>query len=369
MSIRVMEPAYNPYAGLFGALGAYAGNRASEKQEQRKNQAAFTMFDIANQDPQTFADTRLKAPDMMIGGLLGGKPIQGAQPAQQANPFQLNAGGLLSGGFGQQQEQQPSFGTLPQNTPTPSLRMPDGLQNVPDTPAPTTRQTFVNKYRPQMQAIVKYARDNKMSMNDVMPHLQQFNQRADEDWKNYQTEQNSKTIGTLTEKLNGAKDLRTATTIAMAIERAGGKIHPDLIKAAYADPEYDIRQVDLGGTKKIMAVNKKNPNEVIDLYSGEATMTPYQTESLAVQREGNAIRAANGGRGNNEPKMTFKQKDEFGVEYQDILSDIWNSNTPEEREQKIVQHAQRLNALGEYLDKDVQNDVDYIQTTNPIGLR
>jgi hypothetical protein len=346
-----------PYTG-WDALAQLATTAIQKHAQDKQNRAGYAMFDLATQDPQTFADTRLKVPDLATGGLFGGggKPMQG--------------GGLLSG-VPQSNPDQFKIGvSQPEQVPQlPSLQMPESLKNT-TTSSPITRQSIEDKYKPQRAAAMRQARDAGLNPSDAYKQVTGLiNQRVDEEWNTHVTERNGKNIDLLTDKLNNAKDLKSAMSFAMGLERLGVKVHPDLLKAAYADPEYNIQ----AHGAKLIAVNKKNPADKIDLETGKE-MTEYEKADIDVKQQNadtakyRAYNPPSGGK-SNEPKMTFKQKDEFGQEYQNILSDIWNSNTSKDREEKIAANTARLNQLGQYLDIDVQNDVDYIQSTNPKGLR
>ena len=54
-------------------------------------------------------------------------------------------------------------------------------------------------------------------------------------------------------------------------------------------------------------------------------------------------------------------------DYKKAIDDIWNSDTAGERNAKITQYLPVLNSAGEVLDRDVQNDIQYITQTNPGG--
>jgi hypothetical protein len=100
------------------------------------------------------------------------------------------------------------------------------------------------------------------------------------------------------------------------------------------------------------------------------------TTSASIQAAG--IRAAGGGgsRTNHYQEgsgtLNGKQLDpekigKYNDKYNEIMSDIYDSKTPQERASKIANYSTVLNSLGQVLDKDVLNDVDYVTKTNPLG--
>jgi hypothetical protein len=274
-----------PYTG-WDALAQIATTAIQKHAQDKQNRAGYAMYDLATQDPQTFADTRLKVPDLATGGLFGGggKPIQG--------------GGLLSG-LPQGNPDQFKIGvSQPEQEQMPSFQMPESLRNTTDAPAPITRQSIEGKYKPQRAAAMRQAIAAGLNPSDAYKQVTGLiNQRVDDEWNTHVTERNGKNIDTLTDKLNNAKDLKSATSIAMGLEKLGVKVHPELIKAAWADPEYDIK----AHGAKLVAVNKKNPSDKIDLETG-MEMTDYQKANIATKQDANTIRASNrggGGAGSN----------------------------------------------------------------------
>lgn len=119
-------------------------------------------------------------------------------------------------------------------------------------------------------------------------------------------------IDSLTNMLNSAKSLQQATSISVALERYGVKVDAGLLKEVFKNPEYSIQTVDYGDRKKVLAVNKNDPNDVVDLESGNVGMTPYQQESLATARRGQDLtyaaaknRAANSSNSNTATLLSL----------------------------------------------------------------
>ncbi len=67
-----------------------------------------------------------------------------------------------------------------------------------------------------------------------------------------------------------------------------------------------------------------------------------------------------GGYGGSESGGDSGDTDVAKNRYQEILQDLWNSKTPEERKQKVRDNMNELNSLEQQLGVDANNDVSYI---------
>jgi hypothetical protein len=358
------------WEGLLGGISQQMQKNQARREQEKMSEA------LTNINFDAPSDTRLNPAQIGQSLLTAGQQFNSA-PQQ----YGIDQTGLISG---KQPAQTMPFtpSLMPQQAPQPSLMQTNerptvdpfkqalnASQSQPATVSPTVQQPreytstqqAMNDFQPQIKSHVK----NLVKAGYTAQQAYQIaQQKAQETATNRVNETRTIQIGKLTDALNNAKDLRSATKIAMGIERLGGKIHPELIKAAWSDPNYDIQTVDYGGRKKIVAVNKANPKEVINLEDGEVTMTPYQEKQIAIGERNaasNEVRAANSGARPKEPKKLSPDKvDEYSARYDELMSDIWNSGTREERADKINKYTSALNAYGEALDIDVQNDIDYV---------
>lgn len=302
------------YRNSYGPLNAFADiiSAAINKQQQQKDQQGLinAMFPDQGQQPtynipdNTGANVQKNAVQgMQNQGLLTNPDWQGVQKQETSD----NIGRGLLG----QPQQQPIM--------QPQQAMSSAIDNQ-QQPA-TTNYAFNNniKYQPAQQLPVdrvkQYDQDLRQRLQDLSKQMSpqtmqqlmpQILKQREADLAQIKSQQNLEAAQPIIDRLNNAKSLKEATVLSLGLEQRGIKVNPELLKAAWANPEYDIKMIDLGGSKKLMAVNKQNPSDMVDMFTGDVTMTPYQKGSLDVQREGNQIRregiaarAAGGGRGNS----------------------------------------------------------------------
>jgi hypothetical protein len=224
---------------------------------------------------------------------------------------------------------------------------------------PDIQKQIRAEWQKKVQADIK-----GMSAEGAQRYIQMAHKTLQDQLGEAKTDYNRKQAQPLFDRLNNAKTREEAAKIAMVLEQNFGvKANTDLIKAAYSDPDYSIQSWG----NKLIAINKKNPNEKIDLENGKP-MTDYERETIRTRDEGNAIRAANPGRSSSAKAPDPKKVGEWSTRYDEIMSDIWDSATDQERSAKINQYMHELNAIGQALDVDVMNDIDYITKTNPRGM-
>lgn len=94
------------------------------------------------------------------------------------------------------------------------------------------------------------------------------------------------------------------------------------------------------------------------IYNGDLQKELQANRQSFVGSKGGYV--VNNGRVAQTKDADPKKVGEWSTRYNDILDDVWNSKTPEERAQKISEYKPELNSLGKALDKDVSNDIGFI---------
>lgn len=189
-----------------------------------------------------------------------------------------------------------------------------------------------------------------------------------------------------------SKDYHSASAIAGEYALMNNCKPEDIIKlVGQIAPEYDTKTIDNGGYNTIGIVDKHggpsnffNTPKTIDLtrayeanlgFKGKVASADIKgrwtykkdVDSTALNNQGKIV--VQGMKRNQETgkKPSAEQMGKANKTYNEIMADIWDSKTAPERAAKIEHYMQTLNSLGEMLDVNVENDIDYITKTNPKG--
>lgn len=303
--------------------------------------------------------------------------------------------------------QLPSLSSLisPESTTQPNVS--DGLQFT-SNPTPTnkpvikTQTLTLSEIKPKIRAMMypaaKALADKGHDPKVFMPMLQQaVNDSIAEHTERFNNAQRDQALSII----NSNADYRAKFIAGV---KAGFK--PEILKMAL-DNGLDFRLQSLGNRVGVFGVDKHN-GVVYDMTTGQpinADSVKFGVSPTAVynkntvsadniynkntvsadtvyRRENPMPRSGSGGNGNGssvrgngsssttrtvEKEIAPEKLEKYSNKYDEIMSDIWDSSTPDQRAAKISRYTTELNALGQALDIDVQNDVDYITKTNPLG--
>ena len=316
-------------------------------------------------------------------GLFGSTDFN-AQPTAQG----LWQGGLM-GKPGQMQ--QPTVNEynqpLTDEQPKPDYTLKNNFlpDNVTKTISKTpTLSEYKAMVRSQIPIAAKELADKGHDPAKFMPYLLQM---TNDKIGDYTTDYNNNMASTLMNKFNASNNPTERAFMAAQMKKYGIELDPQMIKTL--SPEYKMNVVNRGDVQSLI-LHDPRTGQVIDAGDLSVGINPSTKYSADMGYQGKidsahitgqyglqrSVIGASRGRESNKVygpgTLNGKQIDPSKLEkysdrYDEIMSDIWESSTPGERASKVNRYASELNALGNALDIDVQNDVDYITKTNPLG--
>jgi hypothetical protein len=291
-------------------------------------------------------------------------------------PTSANIGqgiGLLSGM--NQSQQSPT--TVQQQTISNPLEKYSQANNPvkTTTSAPKTLQEQTSMIKSQLAPAMKELIGKYPNVNpkELLSMLQQAtNDKITEHTSNYQQQQmNDLYQGFVNEENPNRKAMYAARLKNMGYD----------VTSAYKEfaPDYTDKVVDSGDSQNLLSFDKKSgkyydggklsksvsPDARLNAdtriqTTGMNNATTLQAAAMRGSRGSGSSRANHyeeGAGTKNGKRLDPVEKQKYNELYQSTLEDIWDSATPEIRAQKIQQHADTLNELGYYMDRDVENDL------------
>ena len=317
------------------------------------------------------------------------KAQQGLLPTSfnQSVPTSDTLGQGLLGMPKQQVEQQPqrffidpNIATDMQPDTTPLLGK-YAKENNPvniTTSAPKTLQEQTRMIKTQQGQAMRELIAKGYSPKEILPLLQQAtNDKISEHTAIYQQNQ----VNELYQGFVNEENPNKKAMYAARLKQAGYDVTTPYKEFA---PEYKAERFDNGNSNDAYSFNPKTGKYELQVsmakgVSPDAQLradTSITTASMRRAAGGSGGSRSTGGGGNygdgGRKTGTTKQLDpikvgQYSTRYQEILADIWDTKTAKDRSALVNQYTDELNALGQALDKDVENDIDYIINTNPRG--
>jgi hypothetical protein len=166
----------------------------------------------------------------------------------------------------------------------------------PKSLTPPNKLSLADQYRPQRAQAMKQLVQSGMNPRDAAAYVDaEINRRVGDQYGQQSQEYFGKMLDKFT--TTDGMDERKAFMWAQGMKQKGFDVDPGQFAKLYAAKK--LEQVNLGN--RVEYVDPTKPG------SYEVGLSPYQQESLSVQREGNAIRAANAG-GGADSEMFTKQE-------------------------------------------------------------
>lgn len=227
------------------------------------------------------------------------QPVQPQQTAQPQQPAPQQATPLV------QQTENPSF----QNGPGSPVQQPAANLNYaqPEIPAQTQAQGVASLVKPNIAtyqqqvynqipkaASILAQKYGMQAMNQVMPILKQ---QADMEVQKQYTTNLQQFTGQALDRMNNTKNPMEKAFWASQIG-----IDPKLITAL--SPDYEVKQENLGGSIKTIAVNKKD-GKAIDISNDSVTLSPNTkyTADMGYQGRVDAATIRGNSKGSSNTKM------------------------------------------------------------------
>jgi len=312
--------------------------------------------------------------DKIRQGLL---PARFQTPTLQSPDSNMLGQGLL----GQPQQQQPM--SIEQAiAPAQKAMAQYSPENNPvniTTSAPKTLAQQTSMIKSQIGPAMKelMAKNKGYDPRQLYTMLQQAtNDKIAEHTATYNQDESDK----LLTRYQSSKNPQEKTWLA-AIAKQKYKI--DLVEAAkqYEVSAGDRFKEDNTNARWLTPSGNNTQNNETELYkwgtpSANNTQTT-QASMYSADSRANSSRYATdnrrtnttNGKSNGTAKALSPDKvGQYSNRYTEIMSDIYDSSKDVDRKEKINNYMLELNALGEALDLDVENDLDYITKTNPKGV-
>jgi hypothetical protein len=306
-----------------------------------------------------------------------GKGLFTGGQSQTQNAAQYIPGSSSTSPVTPQATQQYSFtNPLAESNPNNQYSKANNPATVQNTQPLTTAQAKSQLYA-HIPLAAKELASKGYDPKVFMPMLQQATQ---DKLGEYQYQYNQNQAANLMQNFNAETNPMRRAMLAAQMKQYGLEIDPKMISAL--SPEYKMEVVDQGPQKSLVLYNPKtgevasggtlgvgvSPNTQ---YTQEQENNRWVTPSANAQLGANArIQAAGisaSARGNNSKPtgktstgLNYNQYEKANTRYGEILQDLWNSSTPQERTMKANSYTDELNTLGQLLDKNVNNDVNYI---------
>ena len=386
MNYRIQQAGPNIYEGLFGLLGTIMGNNARQRQDAKMytDVADYTQkLDNLDYGGQTSIED-LASPSNPNSNYTGSKVAPNALtsllPKDITNFTPTPFGqGLVNGGLIQQQPaQQP---TLDQSFN--SMMGKYSKENNPakvTTSEPKNLDQQVKMIRSQIPLAMKELIAKGYNPKEVLPLLQQAsNDKIAEHTSTYQQKQVEDLYqGFITEENPNKKAMYAAR-----LKQSGYDVTTPYKEFA---PTYQSENINTGGQQLGLSFNPKTGKYeqqfiVDNTVSPDAQLSANARLQAAAMRGsgasgGGGSRSSGGSGGSGTSRQTTEKPDGPGTKngkrldplekakyaelYNQKLEDIWDSATPEIRAQKIRANRQELDELGYYMDRNVQNDLEFI---------